>query len=251
MSLFLQLKVICRPERDPESPNFSIMKVHISFDLPLRRNPYKGRYIAIEGIDGSGKSTQLHRLKEYFEKKGTAVVLTSEPKSELITGQLIRKILSAELKIPSAAWQYLYSADRVINHEQFIEPALKNDKMVISHRSFWSVLPYGIMDRTGSEYDYSVAQSLLVSQGILSHYQQCIVPDITLYLQISVDEAVKRLASMDKEKDIYEKKGKLQKIAKGYDWLIQQFPNEFTIIDSQQEVEKVTKDIIAAIEVRT
>lgn len=224
------------------------MKLPVSFDLPLKRNPYKGLYISIEGIDGSGKSTQLHALKAYFEKKGRAVELTSEPKSELITGQLIRRILSAELKIPSAAWQYLYSADRVINHEQFIEPALKQEKMVISHRSFWSVLPYGIMDRTGSEYDYSVAQSLLVSQGILSHYQQFIVPDITIYLHLSVDEAIKRLAGMEKEKDIYEKKGKLQKIAKGYDWLLTQFPEEFVIVNSNQDIAAVTAEIITKID---
>jgi len=223
------------------------MKLPVSFNLPLRRNPYKGLYIAIEGIDGSGKSTQLHILREYLEKKGKEVILTSEPKSELITGQLIRKILSSEIKIPPNAWQYLYSADRVINHEQFVEPALQENKIVISHRSFWSVLPYGIMDRTGSEYDYSVANALLVSQGILSYYYQFIVPDITMYLQLSVDEAMKRLTNMDKEKDIYEKKGKLQKIAKGYDWLLQQFPEEFTIINSQQPVNQVTKEIIEAI----
>jgi len=224
------------------------VNIPVSFDLPLKRNPYKGLYIAIEGIDGSGKSTQLHALREYFEQKGKAIELTSEPKSELVTGQLIRKILSAEIKIPSNSWQYLYSADRVINHEQFIEPALKNEKIVITHRCFWSVLPYGIMDRTGSEYDYSVAQSLLVSQGILSYYHQFIAPDITIYLQLSVDEAMKRLSQMDKEKDMYEKKGKLQKIAKGYDWLLQQFPREFTIINSEQSVEKVTEEIIEKIE---
>jgi len=223
------------------------MKLNVSFDLPLRRNPYKGLYIAIEGIDGSGKSTQLHALKDYFEEKGQAVELASEPKNELITGQLIRKILSSEVKIPSVAWQYLYSADRVINHEQYIEPALQDEKMVISHRSFWSVLPYGIMDKTGNEYDYSVANNLLVSQGILSHYHQFVVPDITFYLQLPVEEAMKRLSQMEKEKDIYEKKGKLQKIAKGYDWLIEQFPKEFTSINSEQEVEKVTADIIARI----
>lgn len=231
------------------------MKLNVSFDLPLKRNHYKGLYIAIEGIDGSGKSTQLHALKAYFEKKGAAVELTSEPKSELITGALIRKILSAEIKIPSNAWQYLYSADRVINHEKFIEPALKNGTTVISHRSFWSVLPYGIMDRfgyltasrTGNIFDDSVANTLLVSQGILSHYHQFIAPDITIYLQLSVDEAVKRLAGMRKQKDVYEKKEKLQKIAKGYDWLIKKFPEEFIVIDSDRPVSKVTSDIIARI----
>ena len=186
-------------------------------------------------------------MKAYFEKKGREVILTSEPRNELITGELIRKILSSEVKISSGAWQYIYSADRVINHEQFIEPALKNGIAVISHRSFWSVLPYGIMDRSGNKYDYSIAHSLLVSQGILSHYHQFIAPDVTIYLQLSVDEAVKRMSQMNKQKDFYEKKEKLQKIAKGYGWLIKQFPEEFVIINSEQDVESVTSDIIARI----
>ena len=223
------------------------MRISVSFNETLRQNPYKGKYIAIEGIDGSGKSTQLHLLKAYFEKKGQEVELTSEPRNEIITGELIRKILSSEIKIPPNAWQYLYSADRVINHEQFIEPALKNGKTVISHRSFWSVLPYGIMDRTGNNYDYSIANSLLVSQGILSYYHQFITPDMTIFLQLSVAEAMKRLSLMEKQKDVYEKKEKLEKIAKGYEWLLEQFPKEFVVINSEQEVEKVTSDIIERI----
>lgn len=232
------------------------MKLHVSFDLPLRRNPYKGLYIAIEGIDGSGKSTQLHLLAEYFEKKGREVVLTSEPRSDQLTGELIRKILSSEIKIPSNAWQYLYSADRVMSHERHVIPALKLGKIIISHRSLWSIIPYGVLDRLGyltarravNIFDDAVANALFVSQGILSYYHQFITPDITVYLQLSVDEAMRRLAQMDKEKEVYEKKSKLEKIAAGYDWLIKQFPAEFTVINSEQEVEKVTEDIIEKIQ---
>jgi dTMP kinase len=220
----------------------------VSFNLSLKKNPYSGLYLAIEGIDGSGKSTQLHALKDYFEQKERDVILTSEPKEDQITGQLIRKILSSQLAIPSSSWQYLYSADRVINHLNCIEPALKKGKTVISHRSFWSVVPYGIMDKTGSDYDYAVANSLFVSQGILSYYHQFIAPDITIYLNLPVEKAMKRLAGMAKEKDIYEQKEKLQNIAKGYSWLLQQFPDEFTVIDSQESVDIVTKKIIAKVE---
>ena len=55
------------------------MKYHIEFDLDFKRNPYKGLYIAIEGIDGSGKTTQVGKLAEYFEKQGREVLKTHEP----------------------------------------------------------------------------------------------------------------------------------------------------------------------------
>ena len=46
------------------------MRYHIEFDISLRKNPYKGVYIAIEGIDGSGKTTQAEKLARYFKEKG-------------------------------------------------------------------------------------------------------------------------------------------------------------------------------------
>lgn len=227
------------------------MNIPVSFSLPLRKNPYKGRYISIEGIDGSGKSTQLHLLREYFEKKGETVVLTSEPKSGQIVEQLIRKILGAEIKIPTAAWQFLYSADRGMNHAELVEPALKQGHMVLSHRSFWSVVPYGIMDKSGyasEKKEDAIGKTLLVSQGILSHYKQFIAADQTFYLRLSIDEAMDRLRKRKGEKDAYEKKEKLEKIMQGYEWLVNQFPDQFIIIDSEQSIEKVTKEIIAKIE---
>ena len=45
------------------------MKYKVNFELDLKRNPYKGKYIVIEGIDGCGKTTQVQRLEKYFKKK--------------------------------------------------------------------------------------------------------------------------------------------------------------------------------------
>lgn len=218
------------------------MKQHFIVDLAFRRNPYRGRYIAIEGIDGSGKSTQLHRLKTWFESQ-QKTVLSSEPQDDLFAGGLIRKILASEVKIPANAWQYLYSADRVINHEAIIYPALKKGANVLTHRSFWSVLPYGILDQTGSEYDYSVVNQLLISQGILSYYHQFIVPDKTFYLAISTEIAMSRLLQMEKEKEVYERRAKLAKIRQGYQWLIKKFPDEFIVIDGEKSVDDVFAQI--------
>ena len=217
----------------------------MSFDLELQKNPYRGLYVAIEGIDGSGKTTQVKKLAERFEAKGTSVVQTREPRNEGVVGGLIRKILRGELKVPLIALQYLYSADRAIHHEEVIIPALRNGKVVVSDRCFWSAIPYGILDR-GEDYDMEDGDLLLVSQGILSMYHQFIVPDETFYLQISLETALRRI-SKEKAKEIYEDKAKLRKIIKGYEWLVRKFPKAITVIDGEKKVEEVTAEIVASI----
>ena len=227
------------------------MKHTISFDIEFRRNPHKGLYIAVEGIDASGKSTQIERLGDYLAEKKQEYVLTSEPRDDGLVGDVIRKVLSGEVQVPSSALQYLYTANRVINHETIVEPSLQQGKVVISSRCFWSAVAYGIMDRSAvRRYDTDHATQILVAQGILSMYHQFIVPDITFYLRTSAQTALRRLSAMHKEKDIYEKEEKLVNITKGYDWLLQEFPDQFVVIDGEQEEEKVTMQLINVIDNR-
>lgn len=220
------------------------MKYHIEFDLEFRKNPYKGLYIAVEGIDGSGKTTQVERLAQYFSKKGKTVVVTSEPRKEnSVIGKLIHEILQSKISVPSEALQYLYSADRAVNQKTVVEPALKAGNVVISHRCFWSVIPYGLFDKGLFDYNKIDTQVLFAAQGLLSMYHQFISPDLTFYLDISADVAVKRLSRMKKIKEIYEKREKLEKIIVGYRWLAKQFPKEINTIDGEKSEEEVFADI--------
>lgn len=223
------------------------MKYHISFDLELLEHPYKGTYVALEGIDGSGKSTQLHLIAEKLRAMDLPVVLTSEPKSDSVVGKIIREVLSSKISMPSSAFQYLYSADRVMNQENIVKPSLQKGEIVLTHRSFWSVIPYGVMDKGMHSYDKKNAEILMVAQGLLLQYHQFICPDITFYLDVPVSVAMDRLSHMDKTKEIYEKKDKLAQIAKGYEWEMQEFPDKFVRIDGTQEESKVTSDIVTYI----
>lgn len=220
------------------------MKNHIDFDLELKDNPYAGKYVALEGIDGSGKSTQLHLVAEKLRQEKFPVVLTSEPLTDSVVGKIIREVLSSKVKMPSSAFQYLYSADRVINQETVVKPALQKGNIVLTHRSFWSVIPYGVMDKGLVNYDEKNAEVLMVAQGLLSQYHQFICPDITFFLDVPVETAMKRLAGMDKTKDLYEKKDKLLQIQKGYEWEIARFPDKFIRINGVQSEEKITEEII-------
>lgn len=225
------------------------MKYHVEFDIDFKRNPYKGLYIVIEGIDGSGKSSQVAALSSYFQKQGKPVVAMREPrKKEGIIGELIQKILHGKVTVPPVALQYLFSADRRMHHEEVIIPALKQGKVVISDRCFWSAVPYGILDQEDFANVKNSANTLLASQSILSLYHQFIVPDYTFYLSVSLDEAWKRTARKTHEKkEIYESKEKIAKVIPGYEWLLQEFPEEFTVIDGERPEEEVTATIISAI----
>ncbi len=227
------------------------MKYHIALDIDLRRNPFTGLYVAFEGIDGSGKSTQVERLEQYLTEKGKEVVVTSEPrKDESPIGILIHQILQAKVTVPMEALQYLYTAERIANHHDVVKPALESGKIVLTHRCLWSNLPYGMLDKGMPDYESNDARVIDMVHGLLSLYHQFIVPDITFYLRVSTETAIERLSAMDKVKEIYEKKEKLDKIRKGYEWEVKQFPNEFVIIDGEQDEDAVYKHITDKIEER-
>lgn len=228
------------------------MNYHVELDIDFQRNTLGGRYIAIEGIDGSGKSTQVLHLQEFFKQKNKEVILTSEPHPGSMVEHMIREALQSRIHIPSAALQYLYSADRVINQESIVKPALQTQKIVLSHRVFWSAVPYGLMDkimdlpagRQAYNTEMNESGQIMIAQGLLSMYHQFVVPDITFYLDISVDTAIERLSHMDKTKKIYEKRDKLEKIREGYTLLIKMFPKEFVMINGEKSEEEVTDEII-------
>ncbi len=220
--------------------------IHVSLDIDLKKNPYSGRYIALEGIDGSGKTTQVEKLAKYFESEGKEVVRTREPRKEGVIGDIVQQVLTGKLKMPSVGLQYLFSTDRVLHHEEVIEPALKAGKIVISDRCFWSAVVYGILDRVG-EYKKEDLDFMLISQSILSMYHQFLVPDFTFLLKVTLDSAISRISQKDDVKEIYEDKEKLRKVNEGYDWLAGEFPDEITVVDGEGAIDEVTQRLISAI----
>jgi dTMP kinase len=223
------------------------MKYHIEFDIDFKRNKTDGLYIAIEGIDGSGKTTQVDLLTEYFQKQGRTVIKTREPrKEEGLIGKLIQQILLGKTKVPSVAFQYLFSADREMHHKELILPALTKGDVVISDRCFWSAIPYGILDKE-EEVNRATVDRYMVAQSILSMYHQFTIPDYTFYLDLPLDLAMERLAQTDSQEEIYEDERKLGKVIYGYQWVLKEFPKELIVVDARKSVAEVTEKILGEI----
>ncbi len=223
------------------------MKHHISFDIDFRKNPYKGIYIAFEGIDGSGKSTQARLLKEYFEKKGKTTILAHEPTKVPPIGELLHSIIQKKIKIQPISLQYLFAADREIHAKTVIEPALEAGEIVVADRCFWSSVAYGAADKIQGLEELNGNEILLISQSILSFYHQFIAPDMTFYLKVPEDIAIERLSKSKKQREYYEEIDKLKKIEEGYDWLAEKFPEEISVVDGEASIEEVAMEVIKII----
>lgn len=212
------------------------MRYPVSFSVSFKKHKYPGLLIAIEGMDGSGKTTQAEHLVKELKKKKIKALYTKEPTDEP-TGKFIRQILSGEIKVPPLTLQYMFCADRAV-HQIELERYLKKGYVIVTDRYFWSAVAYGISDMDGKP-DYYMA-----SFSILSMYNQFLSPDYTFYLDVSVDEAHRRLSKSHKHVEIYDRREKLVKIQKGYEMLLKKYPTEFTRVEADKTIEKLTEDLV-------
>ncbi|MFA6919375.1 MAG: dTMP kinase, partial [Patescibacteria group bacterium] len=136
------------------------------------KNKYPGKFIAIEGIDGSGTTAQVLRLNEYLFKEKIPSFFTQEPTNNVIGG-VARGCLTGDLKINSAVGlQLLFAADRANHLEKEIIPALVQGTNVITKRYFLSSVAYGSVEINDADWLWKIND-------------QFILPDLTIVLKIS------------------------------------------------------------------
>lgn len=158
-------------------------------------------FIVLEGIDGSGTTTQAGLLQEYFQKKNIPVFLTAEP-SESAIGKNIRKILESHEKISPLAFQFLFCADRAEHVESEILPALERGDVVITDRYYLSTIAYASLIGK-SEYFREVSKIFPE-------------PDLTIFLDIAPKVALGRIDDRGEGKELFEKEEFLEKIRAAY-----------------------------------
>lgn len=144
----------------------------------------KGYFITFEGPDGSGKSTQIGLLKEYFTSKGFNVVETREPGGTRI-GEKIRNIIldKQNTEMSPVTEALLYAASRAQHVHEVIEPGINSGKVVICTRYVDSSLVYQGIAR-GLGKDAVLAINNIAIQGVM--------PDLTLLFDMDPEKALNR-----------------------------------------------------------
>jgi dTMP kinase len=192
----------------------------------------KGILIVIEGSDGAGLSTQAALLTGYLRDKNKKVIVTKEPTTSSI-GNLIRSALKQEWKPSPVALQLLFAADRENHLEEEIEPALRENKIVISDRYILSSLAFGSID---------VDQEFL--KQINLKFRK---PDLTFIIDTPPEVCLKRINENRATLELFEEERRLEKVRENYLALRNHFKNTF-IINGDREKEEVSKDIREVVE---
>lgn len=197
-----------------------------------------GFLVSFEGGDGCGKSTQIKLFTEFLKRENIDFLCTREPGGTDV-GEEIREILLHSKGKMSAETEFLlFSASRSKIVEDVIKPALKEGKVVVLDRYYDSSYTY-----QGYAGDLKVKDL----ENITEFAIKGTVPNLTFLLDLSYEDAMKRKNKDEKLKDLdrIESKGKEyhNKVRQGYLLLAKRNKKRIVVIDANQSVEKIEKQI--------
>lgn len=194
-------------------------------------------FITFEGIDGSGKTTQISLLQKYFEKQGKSVLCLREPGSTSVSEKVRDILLNSKDSIDPIVETLLFCAARAQLVQTVIKPALLEHKIVLCDRYIDSTVVYQGYGRGVSLQRISDCNSFATSD---------LLPDITFYLDVQVERAQTRAESRQSEKDRMEDSGNefFSNVREGYLELSRKNTNRIKLIDGSGDIEEIHKKII-------
>jgi len=200
-----------------------------------------GLFISFEGIDGSGKSTQVTRLAEYLRAQGHDVVLTREPGGSKGAEEIRALVLQGDPDRWSAETEtLLFTAARRDHLERLITPALAAGKIVICDRFADSTRMYQGLSRGDLRGTVDRLHDLMIG----------VEPDLTILIDMDPVEGLKRAKGRQGTEERFEDFGSgLQEAMRaGFLSLAQEFSDRFRIINGAQDMDAVATDIRATVD---
>ncbi|HOJ09189.1 MAG TPA: dTMP kinase [Clostridiales bacterium] len=192
----------------------------------------RGLFISVEGIDGSGKTTQIGLMKSYLEEKGYEVIVTREPGGTSI-GEKIRSILldPQNSEMDQVTEMLLYASARAQIIHELIKPAIDKGKIVICDRFLDSSYAYQGYGR-GIDIELITRVNSVAVCGIM--------PDITFLFDIVPETALKRrFASSTPDRIEREELDFYTRVYNGYKELAALYPERIKIISTDKSPEDV------------
>lgn len=196
----------------------------------------KGLFITLEGPDGSGKSTLVKELSAYLKDKGYDIVITREPGGTKISEDIRNIILdNNNVNMSYITEALLYAASRAQHVHEKILPALREGKVIICERFVFSSLVYqGIGRNLGINKIKEINDFAI--QGI--------EPDVTLFFDISPEEALRRKTRRNKGDRLEREDISFHKqVYDGYLQLVKMFPHKIKVVDATKDKEFVFNQV--------
>lgn len=200
----------------------------------------KGKLIVIEGGDGSGKTTQIQKLKDYFGEK---IICTREPGGTEFAEAIRSLALTHPLagNADGATLFLLMYASRAEHMNHLVRPALDEEKIVVSDRFDSSTYAYNVVAQENLDLEEYFWQT---REAILGEYK----PDLYIYLEVSPEVAQQRLGNGDRT-DInhldLRKQSFHEAMRRGMDEFLKKVPH--TVIDANPGPDEVFENVLKAV----
>jgi dTMP kinase len=206
---------------------------------PEQRSLHPGSLVAIEGIDGSGITTQAQHLVEYLNAHGHRAMYTSEPSTGSV-GQLLRQLLASRSLRADAGTvrmlSLLFAADRTDHFQTVVAPALASGITVVSDRWYHSSLAY---QRTRVERDWII--------GLHRHTR---TPDITFFLEVRSDIGQARRSAAERTPELFHDLELQEQVVHGYRATIAELRAEgerIEVVDGERAATTVSAAVLRAL----
>ncbi len=196
------------------------------------------RFISFEGLDYSGKSTQIKLLRNFLEENGYQVYSMREPGGTAIS-EKIREILldKKNSNMTERCEIFLYSAARVQLVQERIIPLLNEGYFVLADR---------FVDSTTAYQGYGRQLDLQMVQSINQAATFGLLPSVTFYLRLLPEQMYERTPNSGRSPDRLEAAGMefYRRVFQGYEKLVENNPQRFVVIDATQSIEHIHQQIV-------
>ena len=209
----------------------------------MKKNPYPGKLVCVEGIDGSGKSEQFKLLHDELVKMSAInVIFTKEPTNSEM-GREIYDILRGHHptirleNLSELEMQKKYFYDRRSHYQDLVLPALRAGVHVVSDRGMASVA-YGVNNMNDVDQFFSVQEAMFEHDKFKVPF---IVPNKILIFDVDIDTAIERLGKKQRGLDKFEQRAKLEQARANYLAIANKMPS-CVIVDGRPSAAEIFEE---------
>lgn len=181
----------------------------------------KGRFVVFEGLDGSGKTTQMARIQHRFTCMGIDTVTTCEPTDGPV-GSLIRQMLAGRIPVDPRTLAALFAADRtdhLVTKDTGVEALMNKGRTVLCDRYYFSSYAYHAKDM---DLDWIITLNTVNAQ--------ILKPDLTLFIDVAPETCLERIRAGRNRLDMFEKIDILTRVREHYFAAFERLRDQETVV---------------------